>query len=72
MSFSDWISAKNILSPFSLGVSLVLEFLDAFSHLYKRVRLSIGPSVGPFSVRLSIAHELKLWVSAGFDHNWEM
>ena len=30
-----------------------LFFLDAFSHLYKRVCLSVGPSVGP-SVRRSV------------------
>ena len=31
----------------------VILFLDAFSHLYKRVCLSVGPSVGP-----SVTHEL--------------
>ena len=32
-----------------------LIFLDAFSHLYKRVCLSVGPSVRP-SVRPSVCH----------------
>ena len=39
-------------------------FLDAFSHLYKRVcpsvRRSVGPSVHP-SIRWSVTHELNFW-----------
>jgi len=48
-------------------------FLDAFSHLYKRVcpsvRPSVRPSVGP-SVRRSVTHELKPCKSAVFDQNY--
>ena len=39
-----------------------LFFLDAFSHLYKRVCPSVRPSVGPSvcrSVRRSVTHKLK-------------
>ena len=38
--------------PFEYGT-----FLDAFSHLYKRVRPSVGRSVPP-----SVTHELNFWV----------
>ena len=40
------------------------QFLDAFSHLYKRVCPSVRPSVGP-----SVTHELKPCKSAVFDQN---
>ena len=53
------------------------SFLDAFSHLYKRVcpsvRQSVGPSVGPSvhpSIGPSVTHELKPCKSAIFDHNY--
>jgi len=41
-------------------------FLDAFSHLYKRVCPSVRPSVRP-----SVTHELKSCLSAVFDRNWD-
>ena len=44
-------------------------FLDAFSHLYKRVCPSVRPSVHP-SVCLSVTHELKSSKSAIFDQNY--
>ena len=48
-------------------------FLDAFSHLYKRVcpsvRRSVRPSVRPF-VRPSVTHEFKPCISAVFDQNY--
>jgi len=52
-------------------------FLDAFSHLYKRVcpsvrrsvRRSVRPSVRP-SVRRSVTHELKSCKSTVFDQNY--
>ena len=44
---------------------LCKKFLDAFSHLYKRV----CPSVG-WSVRPSVTLELKLCKSAVFDQNY--
>ena len=48
-------------------------FLDAFSHLYKRVCLSVRPSVRPSvgpSVRRSVTNELKPCKSAVFDQNY--
>ena len=39
-----------------LSNSAALTFLDAFSHLYKRVCPSVGRSVGP-SVRPSVRHK---------------
>ena len=39
----------------SLEVTVFLFFLDAFSHLYKRVCPSVRPSVGP-SVGPSVRH----------------
>ena len=45
-----------------------MEFLDAFSHLYKRVCPSIRPSIGR-SVRRLVTHELKSCKSAVLDQD---
>ena len=48
---------------------LIRVFLDAFSHLYERVCLSVGQSVRPRSVRPSVTHELKSWKKRPFGPN---
>ena len=67
MSKSISIGKKEEVPP------LLQRFLDAFSHLYKRVCPSVGLSVHPSvgqSVRPSITHELKPCKRAVFDQNY--
>ena len=53
-SFSSSRLLDICLVFFSFSSSVL--FLDAFSYLYKRVCLSVRPSVGP-----SVTHELNFW-----------
>ena len=44
--FHDFYS-KNIFLPSQPLIQLFYHFLDTFTHLYKRVRPSVGPSFVP-------------------------
>ena len=59
-----------LMSSPNVTVAKPDSFLYAFSHLQKRVCMSVSPSVHPL-VRPQVTRELKSCLSAVFDQNWD-